>query len=102
MADRILEMDLAAVDADAAGVADRVGDVLRGHRTEQPAVVARLLRDRQNGAAEQRRVLLSALFGLALGVIRGLKPTLRCLDRACGRRLGKLAGLEEAPQVART
>ena len=42
--DRLLEVDLAPVDLDAARLADRVGDVLRGDRAEQAAVVAGLLR----------------------------------------------------------
>ena len=39
----------------------RVDDLLRGDRAEQPAVVARLVRDREHGLAQQRRVLLGAL-----------------------------------------
>src|SRR5690242_801415 len=46
VADRLLEVDVAAVDVEPAGVLDRVGDVLRGDRAEQAAVVAGLLRDR--------------------------------------------------------
>src|SRR4051812_40811301 len=39
--DRLLEVDLPAVDLQAAGIADRVGDVLGRDRAEQPAVLAR-------------------------------------------------------------
>ena len=46
---------------DAARVLDRVGDVLRGDRAEQAAVVAGLLRDREHGLVEQRGVLARAL-----------------------------------------
>src|SRR3954470_2858480 len=53
--DRLLEVDLPAVDLQAAGVADRVGDVLGGDRAEQPPVLARLLRDGQDGAREDGR-----------------------------------------------
>ena len=43
-ADRLLEVDLAAVDRDAAGLLDRVDDVLRRDGAEQAAVVAGLVR----------------------------------------------------------
>src|SRR5690349_5345137 len=50
----VLEVDLAAIDLDPTCVTDRLGDVLRGHRAEQAPIVARLLRDREDRAAEQR------------------------------------------------
>src|SRR3712207_7214603 len=50
VADRLLEVHLAAVDLEAAGVLDRLGDVLRGDGAEEAAVVARLL-----GRSEERR-----------------------------------------------
>src|SRR3954471_5627342 len=37
--DRLLEVDLAAIDGDPAGVLDGVDDVLRGHRAEEAPVV---------------------------------------------------------------
>src|SRR5689334_3236782 len=49
-ADRLLEVDLAAIDLDAAGLLDRVDDVLRRHGAEQAAVVAGLVRDREHRA----------------------------------------------------
>ena len=56
--DRLLEVDLAAVDVDAAGLLDRVDDVLRGDRAEQAAVVAGLVGDGEHGLVEQRGALL--------------------------------------------
>src|SRR5918998_1059406 len=44
--DRLVEMDLAPGDLDPAGLFDRVGDVLVGHRAEQAAGVARPLAGR--------------------------------------------------------
>src|SRR5829696_9900486 len=43
--DRLAEQDLAAVEPQVAGLAHGVDHVLRGHRAEQPAVVARLVGD---------------------------------------------------------
>src|SRR6185295_14277624 len=63
-ADRLLEVDLAAIDLDAAGLLDRVDDVLRRDRAEQTAVVARLVRDREHRAAEHGGGVLRALVGL--------------------------------------
>src|SRR5688500_18042234 len=70
--DRLLEVDLAAIDADAAGLLDRLDDVLRGHRAEEAAVVARLLGDGEDGPVEQRRALLRALGRLGRGALGGL------------------------------
>src|SRR4051812_23381801 len=47
-ADRLLEVDLATVDRDAARFLDRVHDVLRRDGAEQAAVVTRLVRDREH------------------------------------------------------
>src|SRR5829696_6050278 len=44
-ADRLVEVDLAAIDADAARLADGVDDVLRRDGAEQAPVVAGLVRD---------------------------------------------------------
>ena len=66
MADRLLEVDLAAVDGDAAGVADRVGDVLRRDGAEQAPVVAGLLRDREDRAVEEVGVLLERVTACSL------------------------------------
>src|SRR3954451_15574390 len=59
-ADRILELDLPLVELQAARLLDRLDDVLRRDRPEQPPVVARLLRDGEDGAGQQSRVLLRA------------------------------------------
>src|SRR3954447_5856216 len=53
-ADRLLELHLALVELEPARLLDRVDDVLRGDRAEQPAVVARRLRDGEHRAREQR------------------------------------------------
>ena len=58
--DRLVEVDVAAVDRDAARLLDRVDDVLRGDRAEQAAVVAGLVGDREDRLVEQRGVLLRA------------------------------------------
>src|SRR3954452_24589967 len=50
--DRLLEGDVPAVDAQAARLTDGVGDVLRGDGPEQPAVLAGLVGDRQDGLVE--------------------------------------------------
>ena len=101
VADRVLEVDLAAVDADAARVADRVGDVLRGDRAEQPPVVARLLRDRQDGASEQRGVLAAPAPRPPDSPARRLATARGRLDRARRGGLGQLAGQQVVAQVAR-
>ncbi len=101
VADRLLELDLAAVDSDSAGLADRVGDVLRGDRAEQTAVLAGLLLDRQDGAAEQRSVLLRAVLRVSGGLVSGDLARLSGLERASGGRLRQLAGDQEVAQVPR-
>src|SRR4051812_2143450 len=55
-ADRILELDLPLVELQAARLLDRLDDVLRGDRPEQPPVVARLLRDGETGPGRQAAV----------------------------------------------
>src|SRR3954471_8712927 len=60
-ADRIVELDLPLVELQAARLLDRLDDVLRRDRAEQPAVVARRLRDREDCAGQESRVLLSAI-----------------------------------------
>src|SRR3954469_9997606 len=68
-ADRLLEMHLAAIELHAAGLLDRVHDVLRRDRAEQAAVVTRGLRDREHRPRKQGGVLLRALGELALGAL---------------------------------
>ena len=89
-----------AVDRDAAGFLDRVGDVLRGDGAEQAAVLARLVRDREHGLVEQLRALLG--LGLRVGdrAVGGLLAAPGGLDRALGGRLGQLARDQEVAQVA--
>jgi hypothetical protein len=100
VADRLLEVDAAAVDGDAARLADRVGDVLRGHRAEQAPVLAGLLGDREDGAVEEVGVLLGADDRLLLGARLGLGPPLGGLDRAARGGLGELARDQVVAQVA--
>src|SRR5439155_15197474 len=69
-ADRLIEVDLAAVDADAAGLADGVDDVLRRDGAEEAAVVAGLMGDREHGLVEE------------LGVVASLRGDFR--ERAVG------------------
>src|SRR3954469_303840 len=98
--DRLVEVDLPAVELQAAGVADRIGDVLGGDRPEQAAVLAGLLVDGQHGARERRRALLRLLDGLGRGALGARHAVLRGLDRALRRRLGQLARDQEVAQVA--
>src|SRR3954447_4178257 len=60
-ADRILELDLPLVELQAARLLDRVDDVLRRDRAVQPPILTRRLRDREDGAGQERRVLLRAV-----------------------------------------
>src|SRR4051794_1455039 len=89
--DRLAEPDVVPVDREAARLLDRVSDVLRRDRAEQAAVLARLVRDREDGLVEQ----LGALLRLALGVrdraVGGRPAALRRLDRALGGGLRELA-----------
>src|SRR3954452_8686449 len=86
--DRVLELDLALVELEAARLLDRVDDVLRGDGAEQPAVVARRLRDGEHRAREQRSVLLRAV-GQVLRRLLGRVHAPLCLrDRAWRSRLG--------------
>src|SRR3954465_8038750 len=55
-ADRILQMDLPPVALQTARLLDRIDDVLRRHRSEQPPVLASRLRDGEDGARQERRV----------------------------------------------
>jgi hypothetical protein len=99
VADRLLEVHLAAVQLHAAGLLDGVDDVLRGDRAEQAAVVTRGLRDRQDGARQQRRVVLRPLRELAGGALLRLHAALRVLDRRRRRGLRQLAREQEVAQV---
>src|SRR4051812_41985077 len=94
-------MHLAAVELHAARLLDGIGDVLRGDRPEEPAIVARGLRDGEHRAREQRGVLLSALRHLTLGPLLRLHAPLGLGDRPGGGRLGQLARQQEVAQVAR-
>src|SRR5829696_2250947 len=70
-ADR-LDRLVAVVDANAARLLDGVDDVLRGDRAEEPAVVASLVRDGEDGLVEQGRVLLRAGRRLGDRAVGGL------------------------------
>src|SRR6185437_9412241 len=98
--DRVLQLDLAAVQLQSARLAYRVNDVLRGDRAEQATVVARLLWDREDGLLQQRRVLVGPLRRLARGALSGLDAPLSLGDRARRGRLGQLARHQVVAQVA--
>src|SRR3954451_10232790 len=99
-ADRLLEVDLAAVDGDAAGLLDGVHDVLRRDRAEEAADVARLMRDREHGAAQRRGGFLGGGGRVRERALGGLAPLLGGHDRALGRRGGQLARDQVVAQVA--
>src|SRR5436309_2396783 len=50
--DRLLELDLAAVQLQSASLADGIDDLLRGDRAEQPAVVTCGVGDREHRLGE--------------------------------------------------
>src|SRR5918992_1893931 len=52
--DRFLEVHLPAVELHPASRLDRIDDLLGGHGPEQPAVLARGVRDREDGLGEER------------------------------------------------
>src|SRR5207247_5398118 len=64
VADRLDQVDLALVDPYAAGVANCVGDLARGHRAVQAAVGASLGGDGEDGLGERLDLLLRALTRL--------------------------------------
>src|ERR1700710_676318 len=100
LADRLLEADLAPVDAQVTGVLDRVGDLLGPDGAEELAVLAGTLVNRQDGLGEQRGCLLFTLGAGFLGLFgRGL-ALLRLLQRSGRRRGRKLAGDQVVAQVA--
>src|SRR4051812_31072618 len=99
-ADRILELDLAPVELQAARLLDRVDDVLRGDRAEQPAVLARFLRDSEYGAGQQRRVLLRAVGELPRGLLGRVHAPLGLGDRTRRGRLRELPWQQEVAQIA--
>src|SRR3954454_24317188 len=80
--DRVLELDLALVELEAARLLDRVDDVLRGDGAEQPAVVARRLRDGEHRAREQRSILLRAVGQVLRRLLGRVHAALRFRDRA--------------------
>src|SRR5829696_4578148 len=99
-ADRLLEVHLALVDLEAAGLLDRVDDVLGGDRAEQAAVVARLMGDREHGLVEQLRAHLGALRRLGGGAVQGLLVALGGRDGALRGRLGQLARDQVVAEIA--
>ena len=100
MPDRLVQLDLATIEPEAARLADGVDDLLRGDRAEQTAVVAGRMRDRQHRLGEQRHVLLGLLGSLALGAVGGVAAADRLGDRPGRRRLGELARCQVVAQVA--
>src|SRR4051794_26718809 len=98
--DRLAETDVVAVDRDAPGLLDGVRDVLRRDRAEQPAVLARLVRDREDGAVQQLGALARLGRGVGDRAVGGLAAALGRGDRALGGGLGQLARDQEVAQVA--
>src|SRR3954468_3624701 len=98
--DRFAEPDVVPIDREAAGLLNRVGDVLSRHGAEQAPVLARLVGDRQDGLVEQLRALLGLALGVGDRALRGLPAPLRGLDRALGGGLGQLARDQVVAQVA--
>src|SRR3954454_7952113 len=98
--DRLAQTDVVAVDRQAAGLLDRVGDVLGRDGAEQAPVLAGLVRDREHGLVEQLRTLLRLRLGVGDRALSGLPAALRRVDRALGRGLGQLARDQEVAEVA--
>ena len=96
-----VEQDPPLVEPHAARLADRVRDLLGGDGAEQPAVVARLVRDREHGLAQQRGLLLGLRLRLGRRALRRLDAALRLGDRRRRRGLRELARDEVVAQVAR-
>ena len=90
-----------AIDPQAARLADRVGDLLGGHRAEELAVLAGAVMEGEDGLRQQGRGLLGALGRLLLRALLGLAPALGFLQRRPGGGLGELAGQQVVAQVAR-
>src|SRR3954471_17279152 len=99
-ADRGLELDLPPVELQAARLLDRVDDVLRRDRAVQPPVLARRLRDREDGAGQERRVLLRAVGELLRGLLGRVHAPLGLGDRPGRGRLRELARQQEVAQVS--
>src|SRR3954471_17906084 len=99
-ADRGLELDLPPVELQPARLLDRVDDVLRRDRAEQPAVLARSLRDREDGAGQERRVLLRAVGELLSRLLGRVHAPLGLGDRPRRGGLCELARQQEVAKVA--
>jgi hypothetical protein len=100
-AQRLVEFDFAFVDSQVASLAQRVGDLLRPDRSEQLAVLAGPLVDRQHGLGEQPGRRGFALCARRFRPFLGLQAPLRLLQSARGRRLRQFARDEVVAQVAR-
>src|SRR3954468_16422821 len=98
--DRLLEVHAAPVELEPARLPYGVHYLLGSDRSEKPSVVPRLLRDRENGLAQQRRVLLRTLDLFGGGPLRRLHTALGLGDGPSRGRLGQLARDEEVAQVA--
>src|SRR4051812_4754225 len=68
LANRLLEANLAPVDAQVAGILDRVSDLLGPDGAEELAILTSALVDSQDGLGEQRGSLLFALGSGFLGL----------------------------------
>ena len=98
--DRLVELDLAPVDADPAGLPDRVGDVGRRDRPVQPVLGARPPLDREHRAVERVRHVARLVVALGLVAAALLRLALHLGDAGVGRRLGQLPRAEVIAHVA--
>ncbi len=98
--DRLLEVYLAAVDADLARLPHRVGDVGTGHRTEQPVARACPFLDGQHRAVERVGHIVGLLLGLRLVAAAHLILALRLGDARIAGLLGQPPRAEVVAQVA--
>src|SRR3954470_17983783 len=93
--DRVLQLDLSLVELQPTRLLDRVDDVLRGDRAEQPAVVARRLRDSQDRARQERSVLLRAVGEVLRRLLGRVHAALGLRNRTGSGRLRELARQQE-------
>src|SRR5262245_13947321 len=96
--DRLIELNTASFDLDAAG-AEKVDDVLGRHRTEELAFLGRLTSHLEHEPFDPRAQCLSiVLDAFGLGVLLGLDLS-EVLEIAGGGREGQLLGNEVVPRV---
>src|SRR5829696_5606401 len=90
----------APVEADAARLLDRVGDVGRGDGAEEPLVLAGAGFDRDNALVQDAGDLLGPLGEAPVPLLALLHGAAGLFERARGRHLGEAARDEEVAHVA--